>query len=58
MALKRNRANLFQTHNDFSFEGHVGAAYYGEHLRLRAGQPSRRRLTGLILVTIRLIRSL
>jgi hypothetical protein len=29
MAFKRDSANLFQTHNDFSFEGHVAGVYHG-----------------------------
>jgi hypothetical protein len=29
MAFKRDSANLFQTHNDFSFKGHVGGVYHG-----------------------------
>ena len=29
MAFKRNGANLFQTHNDFSFECHVAGVYHG-----------------------------
>jgi hypothetical protein len=29
MAFKRDSANLFQPHNDFSFEGHVAAVYHG-----------------------------